>query len=412
MTKIIARETYINWLMQFREKPLVKVLTGMRRVGKSTILKMFAQTLRREGVPATRIVMVNFEELENTSLRNAEALHKFIVGKLAKRKTTYIFLDEIQKVERYEEVLDSLYVKKGVDLYVTGSTANLFSSEIATVLTGRYVEINVLPFSFLEMTKAVGGKIGDASEKRRFMDYLTYGSLPESFAFKTGSPEQREYVESVYRTILEKDVLKRNKDGGRLLVGQMLKYMADNISSLTSPKRMSDRLNSNGVKVSANTVSSYLDVLEDCYFIYKADRFDVKGGEMLKLINKYYLTDFGFKYYTLSNPDLEIQQLLENAVFLELLRRRCKVATGKVDNREVDFVVWGNDGEIRYMQVAVTIAEKSKYQQEVAAFNSIRDNYPKYILTLDDIFIENHNGIRTVNVIDFLTGRSDILSGH
>ena len=192
----------------------------------------------------------------------------------------------------------------------------------------------------------------------------------------------------------------------------MLKYMADNISSLSSPKRMSDRLNSNGVKVSANTVSSYLDVLEDCYFIYKADRFDVKGGEMLKLINKYYLTDFGFKYYTLSNPDLEIQQLLENAVFLELLRRRCKVATGKVDNREVDFVVWGNDGEIRYMQVAVTVAEKSKYQQEVAAFNSIRDNYPKYILTLDDIFIENHNGIRTVNVIDFLTGRSDILSGH
>ena len=412
MTKIISRETYINWLMQFREKPLVKVLTGMRRVGKSTILKMFAQTLRREGVPATRIVMVNFEELDNAPLRSAEALHKFIVGKLAKGKTTYIFLDEIQKVERYEEVLDSLYVKKGVDLYVTGSTANLFSSEIATVLTGRYVEINVLPFSFLEMTKAVGGKIGDASEKRRFMDYLTYGSLPESFAFKTGSPEQREYVESVYRTILEKDVLKRNKEGGRLLVGQMLKYMADNISSLTSPKRMSDRLNANGVKVSANTVSSYLDVLEDCYFIYKADRFDVKGGEMLKLINKYYLTDFGFKYYTLSNPDLEIQQLLENAVFLELLRRRCKVATGKVDNREVDFVVWGNDGEIRYIQVAVTVAEKLKYQQEIAAFNSIRDNYPKYILTLDDIFIENRNGIHTMNIIDFLTGRGDILSGH
>lgn len=405
MKKTIQREAYMAWLAQFRDKPLIKVLTGMRRVGKSTIMRMFAQGLRREGVPASRIVMVNFEELENAPLRTAEELHRFIVGKLARGGTTYVFLDEIQRVEHYEEVLDSLYVKKGVDLYVTGSTADLFSSEIATLLTGRYVEMNVLPFSFLEMTKAVGGKVGDAAEKRRFMDYLTYGSLPESFAFKTGSSEQREYVESVYRTILEKDVLKRNKEGGRLLVGQMLKYMASAISSLTSPKRMADRLKANGVKVSANTVSSYLDILEDCYFIYKADRFDVKGGEMLKLINKYYLTDFGFRYYTLSNPDIEIQQLLENAVFLELLRRRYKVATGKVDEREVDFVVKGSNDLLCYIQVAVTVAEKEKYSQEVAAFKSIRDNYPKLILTLDDIFIENRNGIQMMNVIDFITGR-------
>ena len=384
MKKTIQREAYMAWLAQFRDKPLIKVLTGMRRVGKSTIMRMFAQGLRREGVPASRIVMVNFEELENAPLRTAEELHRFIVGKLARGGTTF---------------------KKGVDLYVTGSTADLFSSEIATLLTGRYVEMNVLPFSFLEMTKAVGGKVGDAAEKRRFMDYLTYGSLPESFAFKTGSSEQREYVESVYRTILEKDVLKRNKEGGRLLVGQMLKYMASAISSLTSPKRMADRLKANGVKVSANTVSSYLDILEDCYFIYKADRFDVKGGEMLKLINKYYLTDFGFRYYTLSNPDIEIQQLLENAVFLELLRRRYKVATGKVDEREVDFVVKGSNDLLCYIQVAVTVAEKEKYSQEVAAFKSIRDNYPKLILTLDDIFIENRNGIQTMNVIDFITGR-------
>ena len=408
MKKAIQRETYMTWLAQFRDKPLIKVLTGMRRVGKSTILKLFAQWLKREGVPASRIIMVNFEELENASLRTADALHRFIVGKLAKGKTTYVFLDEIQRVERYEEVLDSLYVKKGIDLYVTGSTADLFSSEIATLLTGRYVEMNVLPFSFMEMTRAVGGKVGDAMEKRRFMDYLTYGSLPESFAFKTGSPEQREYVESVYRTILEKDVLKRNKEGGRLLVGQMLKYMAGTISSLTSPKRMADRLRANGVKVSANTVSSYLDILEDCYFIYKADRFDVKGGEMLKLINKYYLTDFGFRYYTLSNPDIEIQQLLENAVFREQLRRRYKVATGKVDEREVDFVVKGSSDLICYIQIAVTVAGKEKYEQEVAAFKSIRDNYPKLILTLDDIFVENRNGIHTMNVIDFFAGRSDL----
>ena len=408
MKRKIARAHYIEWLERFKDRPLIKVLTGMRRVGKSTILQLFARSLRRKGVAASRIVMLNFEELENEPLRDARKLHEFLKGKLAKGKTTYIFLDEIQKVERYEEVLDSLYVKKGVDLYVTGSTANLFSSEIATVLTGRYVEINVLPFSFVEMTSAVGGKAGDANERRRFMDYLTYGALPESFAFRIGSPEQREYVESVYRTILEKDVLKRNKEGGRMLVGQILRYMADNISSLTSPKRMADRLNANGVKVSANTVSSYLDILADCYFLYKADRFDVKGGEMLKLINKYYLTDFGFKYYILNNPDIEVQQLLENTVYLELLRRRYKVATGKVADKEVDFVVKGADGIIRYIQVAVTIATKEKFQQETAAFADIEDSYPRYVLTLDDVFVADRNGIRVVNVIDFLVGREDL----
>lgn len=410
MNRIIERQEYLNWLDQFKDKPLIKVLTGMRRVGKSTILKLFAQRLRRGGVPASRVVMLNFEELENEPLKDAKALHAFLKSKIAKGATTYMFLDEIQRVERFEEVLDSLYVKKGVDLYVTGSTANLFSSEVATILTGRYVEINVLPFSFLEMTKAVGGKPGDANERRRFMDYLMYGSLPESFAFKSGSPGQREYVESVYRTILEKDVLKRNKDSGRHLVEQIVKYMATNISSLTSPKRMTDRLNANGVKVSANTVASYLDILSDCYFLYKADRFDVKGGELLKLINKYYLTDFGFKYYILSNPDLEVQQLLENTVFLELVRRRYKVATGKVDDKEVDFVVKGGDGMIRYVQVAVTVATREKFAQESAVFDAIQDNYPKYIITLDDAIVPERKGIQIVNVIDFMSERDKQLS--
>ena len=410
MKRIIERQGYLNWLDQFKDKPLIKVLTGMRRVGKSTILKLFAKRLRRGGVPASRMVMLNFEEMENEPLKDAKVLHAFLKGKIVKGKTTYMFLDEIQRVERFEEVLDSLYVKKGVDLYVTGSTANLFSSEVATILTGRYVEINVLPFSFLEMTKAVGGKPGDANERRRFMAYLMYGSLPESFAFKSGSSGQRGYVESVYRTILEKDVLKRNKDSGRHLVEQIVKYMATNISSLTSPKRMTDRLNANGIKVSANTVASYLDILSDCYFLYKADRFDVKGGELLKLINKYYLTDFGFKYHILSNPDLEVQQLLENTVFLELVRRRYKVATGKVDDKEVDFVVKGGDGMIRYIQVAVTVATHEKFAQEAAVFDVIRDNYPKYIITLDDTFVTERNGIQIVNVIDFMSERDKQLS--
>ena len=246
---------------------------------------------------------------------------------------TYVFLDEVQKVAHYEQVLDSLFVKENVDLYVTGSTADLFSSEIATLLTGRYVEINVLPYSFLEMTEAVGGRPGDAQEKRRFMGYVSYGALPESFSFEPGSAAQREYVEAVYRTILEKDVLKRNREGGRILVAQILRYLADTIGSLTSPKRILDRLKANGLRVSVNTVYSYLAILEDCSFVHKADRFDIRGGEMLKLINKYYLTDFGFKYYVLNNPDLELQQLVENTVFLELKRRRYKVARGIISRK-------------------------------------------------------------------------------
>jgi len=405
--RTIPREDYLTWLRQFRDKKLIKVLTGMRRVGKSTILELFRRELRMEGVAADRIVSINFEELENESLRNAKELHGYIVGELARGKKTYVFLDEIQKVDRYEEVLDSLYVKPGIDIYITGSTADMFSSEIATLLTGRYVEINVLPFSFLEMTRAVGGRPGDADERRRFRDYLTYGSLPESFAFRQGSAEQREYVESVYRTILEKDVLKRNREGGRLLVGQIIRYMANSISSLTSPKRIADRLRADGVTSCANTIASYLGILEDCFFINKADRFDVKGGEMLKLINKYYLTDFGFKHYLLNSPDIEVQQLLENAVYLELARRRYKIATGKVANREVDFVIRGSDDVIRYVQVAVSIASSEKLEQELSVFKGIRNNYPKYILTLDDVFVADHNGIKTMNAVDWFARRVD-----
>ena len=403
--KFVKRDEYVSWIDQFREKPVIKVLTGMRRVGKSTILKMYAEKLRREGVLARQIVLLNFEEMENERLLDPHALNDYLTKRLQKGLMTYVFLDEVQKVAHYEQVLDSLFVKENVDLYVTGSTADLFSSEIATLLTGRYVEINVLPYSFLEMTEAVGGRPGDAQEKRRFMDYVSYGALPESFSFEPGSAAQREYVEAVYRTILEKDVLKRNREGGRILVAQILRYLADTIGSLTSPKRILDRLKANGLRVSVNTVYSYLAILEDCSFVHKADRFDIRGGEMLKLINKYYLTDFGFKYYVLNNPDLELQQLVENTVFLELKRRRYKVATGKAGEREVDFVIKGEDGLLRYVQVAVSVSDPAKLEQELAVFKSIRDNYPKYILTLDDFFVENHLGVTTINLLDFLTGR-------
>ena len=400
---LIERKEYTDWLKRYRDKKIIKVITGLRRVGKSTIFELYIAQLPKEGVAPEQIVKINFEELENEPLLDRSVLYRYLTDKLLPDRKLYIFLDEVQRVPEFEKVVDSLFVKDNVDLYITGSNAKFLSSEIATLLTGRYVEINVLPLSFREYSDhfAASGK----DRRALFMDYVTYGALPGMFMFDTGSAEQREYVESVYKTILEKDVLRRNSAASRQLVESLLSYLVYNIGCLTSAKRISDTLNSNGTKVSYNTVNSYIETLQDCFFIYKADRYDIVGKEYLKLINKYYVTDFGFKYYILNNRTVELSQILENLVFLELKRRRFKIATGKIAEKEVDFIVRdANDGLI-YIQVAVTVMDETKLEQELRPFREIEDNYPKYIITLDDLFVKDHDGIKTVNALDFLLGQ-------
>ena len=400
---LIERKEYTDWLKRYRDKKIIKVITGLRRVGKSTIFELYIAQLLKEGVAPEQIIKINFEELENEPLLDRRALYRFLSSRLLPDRKLYIFLDEVQRVPEFEKVVDSLFVKDNVDLYITGSNAKFLSSEIATLLTGRYVEINVLPLSFREYSDhfAASGK----DRRALFMDYVTYGALPGMFMFDTGSAEQREYVESVYKTILEKDVLRRNSAASRQLVESLLSYLVYNIGCLTSAKRISDTLNSNGTKVSYNTVNSYIETLQDCFFVYKADRYDIVGKEYLKLINKYYVTDFGFKYYILNNRTVELSQILENLVFLELKRRRFKIATGKIAEKEVDFIVRdANDGLI-YIQVAVTVMDEAKLEQELRPFREIEDNYPKYIITLDDLFVKDHDGIKTVNALDFLLGQ-------
>lgn len=399
--ELIERKEYVDWLKSYKDKKIIKVVTGLRRVGKSTIFDLFINSLLQDGVEGKQIVKVNFEELENERLRNKTALYNYLVEKISQDKTLYIFLDEIQRVEGFEEVVDSLFVKNNVDVYITGSNAQFLSSEIATILTGRYVEINVLPLSFKEYYEHFKG-IGK-DRRTLFTEYITYGAMPGMFMFDTGSNEQREYIDSVYKTILEKDVLKRNSAASKQLVEGILSYLVYNIGCLTSAKRITDYLNSNGTKVSYNTVDSYFDTLQDCFFVYKADRYDVVGKEYLKLINKYYVTDFGFKYYILNNKTVELPQILENLIFLELKRRRYKIATGKVAEKEVDFII--KDGEtIKYVQVAVSVMDEEKLKQELRPFGEIKDNYPKYIITLDDYFVKDHGGVKTINAIDFLLG--------
>lgn len=400
--KLIRRNDYVQWLNKYRDKQVIKVVTGLRRVGKSKIFELYIDELKASGVSAEQIVLINFEEMENAALKEKTVLYQYIISKTQPDKMLYVLLDEIQAVPQFEEVVDSLFVKPNIDVYVTGSNAKFLSSEIATVLTGRYVEINVLPLSFKEYCDhySFTGK----DRRALFMDYITYGAMPGMTMFELGSSEQREYIEGVYKTILEKDVLKRNSNASRQLVENILSYLMYNIGCLTTAKRMTDYINSNTAKVSYNTVSSYFDTLQDCYFIYKADRYDVVGKEYLKLINKYYVTDFGFKYYILNNRTVEIPQILENLVFLELKRRRYKIATGKVDDKEVDFIVKDTTDQIKYIQVAATVMEEEKLKQELRPFTEIRDNYPKYIITLDDYFVADHGGVKTINAIDFLLG--------
>lgn len=400
---LIERKEYTDWLKRYRDKKIIKVITGLRRVGKSTIFELYIAQLLKEGVAPEQIIKINFEELENEPLLDRRALYRFLSSRLLPDRKLYIFLDEVQRVPEFEKVVDSLFVKDNVDLYITGSNAKFLSSEIATLLTGRYVEINVLPLSFREYSDhfAASGK----DRRALFMDYVTYGALPGMFMFDTGSAEQREYVESVYKTILEKDVLRRNSAASRQLVESLLSYLVYNIGCLTSAKRISDTLNSNGTKVSYNTVNSYIETLQDCFFIYKADRYDIVGKEYLKLINKYYVTDFGFKYYILNNRTVELSQILENLVFLELKRRRFKIATGKIAEKEVDFIIKDAHDGLIYIQVAVTVMDEAKLEQELRPFREIEDNYPKYIITLDDLFVKDHDGIKTVNALDFLLGQ-------
>ena len=400
---LIKRDGYMQWLNCYRDKQVIKVITGLRRVGKSKIFELYMEELQKAGVPDDQIILINFEELENEPFREKTALYRYIISKVQSDKMLYVFLDEIQVVQGFEEVVDSLFVKPNIDVYITGSNAKFLSSEIATVLTGRYVEINVLPLSFKEYSEHY--KFIGKDKRALFMDYITYGAMPGMTMFDLGSSEQREYIEGVYKTILEKDVLKRNSRTGKQLVEHILSYLIYNIGCLTTVKRITDYINANAAKVAYNTVDSYFDTLQDCYFIYKADRYDVVGKEYLKLIHKYYVTDFGFKYYILNNKTLEIPQILENLIFLELKRRRFKVATGKVDDKEVDFIVKDTSDQIKYIQVAVTVLEEEKLKQELRPFYEIKDNYPKYIITLDDYFVPDHDGVKTISAIDFLSGR-------
>lgn len=394
---MIERKEYIEKLKAFRDKQIIKVITGIRRCGKSTLLELFREYLKNDGVTDNQIISINFEELKNEELKDYKKLYSYIEDRLCKDKMNYIFLDEIQNVENFEKAVDSLFIKKNVDIYITGSNAYLLSGELATYLSGRYVKIEMLPLSFKEyMQISNSNNSSDA-----FREYLQFGSFPFIYQLNKNEVAINDYLDGIYSTVLLKDIAARRNIQNIHLLESIVKFMMDNVGNVTSTNKICNTLNSNGKNVSIHTVEEYISALKDSFFIYEANRYDIKGKEYLKSLEKYYVVDVGLRNMLLNSKETNIGHILENIVFIELLRRGYQVSIGKVGTEEIDFVASKAD-EIVYYQVCASVLEEDTLKRELRPLDKITDHYPKYILTLDNLPVALYNGIKRTNVIDWL----------
>lgn len=395
---IIQRKEYIDKLIAFKDKKLIKIVTGVRRCGKSTLLKLYQEWLKKQDVSDNQIISINFENLDFEELTDYKKLHTYIKGKMIPNKRHYIFLDEIQNVKEFPKVIDSLYIRDDVDMYVTGSNAYMLSSEIATIISGRYVQIEMLPLSFKEYMESTG-----SSKDRgvKFMEYLEGSSFPYALELKDQPKELRDYLESIYNSIVIKDVVTRKGISDTLRLKSVLRFVFDNIGNVISPKKIADTMTSDGRKIDSKTVEKYLEALMESYIIYQAKRYNIRGKEYLKTLEKYYVVDIGLRLMLLGSKGGDMGRVLENVVYLELLRRGYDVYVGKVDDCEVDFVVNDNVGTA-YYQVALTVRDPKTLERELRSLQLIKDHHPKYLLTLDDDPKTHHEGIIQINVRDWL----------
>lgn len=394
---MITRQKYLDKLKSYRDMQLIKVITGIRRCGKSTLLKMYRDFLLANGVEEKQITFINLEEKENEKLKQVDNLYGFLKSKLLADKMNYIFIDEIQECANFQTAVDSLFVKDKVDIYITGSNAHLLSGEIATLLSGRYVTIEMLPLSFAEYISSVGAD----NLELKFRDYLRSGSFPFILQFNGNEEQIQNYLDGLYNTIFKKDILMRNKIANEDALESVTKFIFDNIGNLVSSKKISDTLTSNNCKISQPTVETYLKALSDSFIIYKATRYDIKGKQYLKSMAKYYVADLGMRNYLLGYKNINRGFVLENIVYLELIRRGYKVFIGKVDNGEIDFVVF-KGSEITYIQVAESIKEAKVFEREMKPLMSIRDFNKRVVITTDYDINDSYNGIKHINILDFL----------
>jgi predicted AAA+ superfamily ATPase len=396
---VIARQEYLENLIRFRDKQLIKVVTGIRRCGKSTLFELYQAYLKADGVADAQIISLNLEDGELEEIETSKQLYAYVKERLLPNKRMYIFLDEVQRVVEFQKAVDSLYIKKNCDVYITGSNAYLLSGELATLLSGRYVEIKMLPLSFKEYVSAFPK---DASVDRLYADYTQNSAFP--YALELQMPkDRRQYLQGIYDTIVLKDIVARRKFPDLAMLQSVVRFMFHNIGNTCSTKSIADTMTSAGRKISVHTVESYLSALTDSFIFYKIGRYDVKGKQHLKTGDKYYTADVGLRYALLGDKKADVGHILENVVFLELLRRGYEVYIGKVSNAEVDFIAIGDEGE-EYYQVAYTTidADGKTLQRELAPLEAINDHNPKYLLTMDYTPPVSHNGIKQIHVLDWL----------
>lgn len=396
--KLIQREQYLAKLRALRDKAIIKVITGVRRCGKSTLMQLFQKELLQSGVSEKQIISINFEDYDFVELRNAKALYQHVVARLVEGVPNYVFLDEIQHVDNYADVVDALFVKENVDLYITGSNAYLLSSEIATLLSGRYVELQLLPLSFKEYVNATGNT---NDLERKYADYITFSSFPYAMAFDKEVQMTNDYLRGIYSTIVLKDVMHRHSIGDAMMLENVMAFMADNIGNTLSVKKIADTLTSSGRKVDVKTIEKYLSALCQSFILYPAKRYNIKGRQLLKTMEKYYLVDVALRNTLLGSANADFGRILENVVYLELLRRYPNVYIGKTDAFEIDFVAV-NMQEVAYYQVAATVRDEATLERELHPLKIVKDNYPKTILSLDVAPVAYHNGIKIQNVLDWL----------
>ncbi|MEE1211782.1 MAG: ATP-binding protein [Treponema sp.] len=396
----IPRLEPLNRLRNLKHKKLIKIVTGIRRCGKSTVLEMFRDELLSEGVDKEQIIFINFEDYENKALRNPDLLYDYIKSRLT-NKLNYIFLDEIQRVENFPDVVDSLYIKDNVDLYLTGSNSSLLSSEIATLISGRYVEIKMLPFSFIEFVTATNQNKNLSTAYRQ---YIETSSFPYVLELLDTPQEINSYLEGIYNTILVKDIIDRKKIADTLVLKSVTQFLFDNIGSELSSKKIADTLTSGGRKSDSKTIEKYVSSLEESFIVYRAGRYNIKGKEYLKSLEKYYVADIGLRNFMLGKKAMDVGHILENIVYLELIRRGYSVYVGKIDDMEIDFVAQNDKGNT-YIQVSASVRDENTLQRELRPLKAVKDNYPKLLLTLDDDPDGDYEGIIRKNALDWLMNK-------
>ena len=396
---LIQREQYLAFLRRHKDQDVIKVVSGVRRCGKSTLFELFKQELLASGVKANQIISINFEDLEYEPLQEYHALHEYIVERLIPETPMYVFLDEVQHVPQFEKVVGSLFIKPNVDIYITGSNAYFMSSDIATLLTGRYVQVEMLPLSFKEFHSAYSQQ--NLSDMDIYNLYIEHSSFPRLVHVEDDESID-EYLESILNTVILKDIVTRLKITDVPLLLDIIKYLLANIGSLINPTKIANTLTSYGRKTDNKTVEKYLQGLKDGLLIYEVDRFDVKGKALLHRNAKYYVVDSAFRKFLLSRTDSDRGHILENIVYLELIRRGYRVYVGHLQNGEIDFVA-KMPHRLEYYQVSYSVMDDTTLRRELSPLEKLDDNYPKYLLTMDVLHkTDNHNGIEQKNVLDWL----------